>query len=61
MDYVVKLAHPTEPVDVKIVDNTKLVVTGIECGVTTATIEVSGNESQVIAITVRKNSGNGWM
>ena len=61
LDYVVKLAHPTEPVDVKIVDNTKLVVTGIECGVTTATIEVSGNESQVIAITVRKNSGNGWM
>lgn len=61
LNYIVKLAHPTDPADAKIVDNTKLVVTGIECGVTTATIEISGNEPQVIAITVRKNSGDGWM
>ncbi len=61
LNYIVKLAHPTNPADAKIVDNTKLVVTGLECGVTTATIEISGNEPQVIAITVRKNSGDGWM
>ena len=63
--YIVKLASTTAA-DAAIVDDTKLVVTGIEPGVTTATIEVHDNNSQIItaqtiAITVRKVGGNGWM
>lgn len=63
--YIVKCASSTVA-DAAIVDDTKLVVTGIEPGVTTATIELHDkNNSQVItkqtiAITVRKG-GNGWM
>ena len=63
--YIVKCASSTIA-DAAIVDDTKLVVTGIEPGVTTATIELHDkNNSQVItkqtiAITVRKG-GNGWM
>jgi hypothetical protein len=65
LDYIVKLASTTAA-DAAIVDNTKLVVTGVEPGVTTATIEVHDQNSQVIAkqtiaITVRKAGGNGWM
>ena len=65
LDYIVKLASTTV-VDVKIENNTQLVVVGIEPGVTTATIEVHNKNSQVIAaqtiaITVRKTDGNGWM
>ena len=64
-DYIVKLASSTVA-DAAIVDYTKLVVTGLEPGVTTATIEVHGANSQVvakqtIAITVRKAGENGWM
>ena len=64
-DYIVKLASTTVA-DAAIVDYTKLVVTGLEPGVTTATIEVHGANSQVvakqtIAITVRKAGENGWM
>jgi hypothetical protein len=63
--YIVKLA-PTTVADAKIVNNTQLVVTGVEPGVTTATIEVHNEDSQVInkqsiAITVRKTTGHGWM
>ena len=63
--YIVKLASTTA-VDAEIANNTQLVVTGIEPGVTTATIEVHNENSQVInkqsiAITVRKAGGNGWM
>ena len=66
LNYIVKLAS-TIVVDAKIDNNTELVVTGIESGVTTATIEVHGENSQVIttqtiAITVRQGGvGNGWM
>ena len=65
LNYIVKLAS-TIVADAKIDNNTELVVTGIESGVTTATIEVHGENSQVIttqtiAITVRKMGGNGWM
>jgi hypothetical protein len=65
LDYIVRLASTTAA-DAAIVDNTKLVVTGVEPGVTTATIEVHDQNSQVIAkqtiaITVRKAGGNGWM
>jgi subtilisin family serine protease len=63
--YIVKLASTTVA-DAKIANNTQLVVTGVEPGVTTATIEVHNENSQVInkqsiAITVRKTGGNGWM
>ena len=64
--YIVKLASTTVA-DAKIADNSQLVVTGIEPGVTTATIEVHDENSQVItkqtiAITVRKNgNASGWM
>ena len=63
--YIVKLASTTAA-DAKIANNTQLVVTGIEPGVTTATIEVHDENSQVItkqsiAITIRKTDGNGWM
>ena len=64
--YIVKLASTTVA-DAKIANNTQLVVTGIEPGVTTATIEVHNEDSQVInkqsiAITVRKTGNNGgWM
>ena len=64
--YIVKLASTTVA-DAKIANNTQLVVTGIEPGVTTATIEVHNESSQVIneqsiAITVRKTGNNGgWM
>ena len=63
--YIVKLA-PTTIADAAIVDDTKLVVTGVEPGVTSATIEVHNENSQIItsqsiAITVRKAGGNGWM
>jgi hypothetical protein len=63
--YIVKLA-PTTVADAAIVDDTKLVVTGVEPGVTSATIEVHNENSQIItsqsiAITVRKAGGNGWM
>ena len=64
--YIVKLASTTA-VDAKIANNTQLVVTGIEPGVATATIEVHDENSQVItkqtiAITVRKNgNASGWM
>ena len=64
--YIVKLASTTVA-DAKIADNTQLVVTGIEPGVATATIEVHDENSQVItkqtiAITVRKNgNASGWM
>jgi hypothetical protein len=55
--------------DAVIVDDTQLVVTGLEPGVTTATIELHDKNSQVltitkkqtIAITVRKVGENGWM
>lgn len=43
------------------VEGTKLVVTGVATGATTATIKAN-NTTQTIAITVRKgSSGNGWM
>ena len=64
--YIVKCASSTVA-DAVIVDDTKLVVTGIEPGVTTATIELHDKNSQVItkketiAITVRKVGENGWM
>jgi subtilisin family serine protease len=63
--YIVKLASTTVA-DAKIANNTQLVVTGVEPGVTTATIEVHNENSQIInkqsiAITVRKTGGNGWM
>ena len=64
--YIVKLASTTVA-DAKIADNSQLVVTGIEPGVATATIEVHDENSQVItkqtiAITVRKNgNASGWM
>lgn len=65
LDYIVKLASTTAA-DAKIVDDTQLVVTGVESGVTTATIEVHDKNSQIIAtqtiaITVRKAGGSGWM
>ena len=57
-----------EIIDAAIVDDTKLVVTGIEPGATTATIELHDKENskvrgkQTIAITVRKGGyDNGWM
>ena len=62
-----KLASSTVA-DAVIVDDTKLVVTGIEPGATTATIELYDKENsqvcgeQTIAITVRKGGyDNGWM
>jgi hypothetical protein len=64
--YIVKCASSTVA-DAAIVDDTKLVVTGLEPGVTTATIELHDKNSQVltkkqtIAITVRKVGENGWM
>jgi hypothetical protein len=64
--YIVKCASSTVA-DAVIVDDTKLVVTGIEPGVTTATIELHDKNPQVItkketiAITVRKVGENGWM
>ena len=63
--YIVKLASSTVA-DAAIVDGTKLVVTGIEPGTTTATIELHDKNSQIItkqtiAITVRNVGGNGWM
>ena len=65
--YIVKLASSTVA-DAVIVDDTKLVVTGIEPGATTATIELHDKENskvcgkQTIAITVRKGGyDNGWM
>ena len=65
--YIVKLASSTIA-DAVIVDDTKLVVTGIEPGATTATIELHDKENskvcgkQTIAITVRKGGyDNGWM
>ena len=63
--YIVKIASTTAA-EAAIVDDTKLVVTGIEPGVTTATIEVHDKNSQIIttqtiAITVRKAGDNGWM
>ena len=63
--YIVKLASSTVA-DAAIVDDTKLVVTGIEPGTTTATIELHDKNSQIItkqaiAITVRKVGDNGWM
>ena len=63
--YIVKLASSTVA-DAAIVDDTKLVVTGIEPGTTTATIELHDKNSQIItkqtiAITVRNVGGNGWM
>ena len=62
LTYVVGLAHTsTEVADVKIVDDTQLVVTGIANGVTTATITVNGGAKHVVAITVRKAGGSGWM
>ena len=62
LTYVVGLAHAaTEVAAVKIVDDTKLVVTGIANGTTTATITVNGGAKHVVAITVRKAGGNGWM
>ncbi|MBR5235062.1 MAG: pilus assembly protein N-terminal domain-containing protein, partial [Bacteroidaceae bacterium] len=62
---IVKLASSTVA-DAAIVDDTKLVVTGIEPGTTTATIELHDKNSQIItkqtiAITVRNVGGNGWM
>lgn len=65
-NYSVKVASSTVA-EAAIVDYTKLVVKGIEPGVTSATIEVHGENSQVvakqtIAITVRKvNNDSGWM
>ena len=62
LTYVVGLAHTAaEVADAKIVDDTQLVVTGIANGVTTATITVNGGAKHVVAITVRKAGGNGWM
>ena len=62
LTYVVGLTHAaTEVAAVKIVDDTKLVVTGIANGTTTASILVNGEAKHVIAITVRKAGGNGWM
>lgn len=63
--YIVKLASSTVA-DAAIVDYTKLVVTGLEPGTTTATIELHDENSQIItkqtiAITVRNVGGNGWM
>ena len=63
--YIVKLASSTVA-DAAIVDYTKLVVTGLEPGTTTATIELHDENSQIIkkqtiAITVRKVGDNGWM
>jgi subtilisin family serine protease len=64
--YIVKCASSTVA-DAVIVDDTKLMVTGLEPGVTTATIELHDKNSQVltkkqtIAITVRKVGENGWM
>jgi inosine/xanthosine triphosphate pyrophosphatase family protein len=64
--YIVKCASSTVA-DAAIVDDTKLVVTGLEPGVTTATIELHDKSSreltkkQTIAITVRKAGANGWM
>ena len=64
--YIVKLSSTTAA-DVKIENNTQLVVKGLEPGVTTATIEVHNQDSQIIAtqtiaITVRQGgSENGWM
>lgn len=60
LDYIVTVA-PTTVATAKIVNRTKLTVTGVENGTTTATIEIRGKESQAIAITVRKTGGNGWM
>ena len=64
-NYIVKLASTTAA-DAAIVDYTKLVVTGIKPGATSATIEIHGEDSkiitsQTIAITVRKAGANGWM
>ena len=63
--YIVKVASSTVA-DAAIVDYTKLVVTGLEPGTTTATIELHDENSQIItkqtiAITVRKVGDNGWM
>ena len=64
--YIVKCASSTVA-DAVIVDDTQLMVTGLESGVTTATIELHDKNSQVltkkqtIAITVRKVGENGWM
>ena len=63
--YIVKIAS-SSVADAAIVDYTNLVVKGLEPGVTTATIELHDQNSQVItkqtiAITVRKAGGNGWM
>jgi subtilisin family serine protease len=65
--YIVKCASSTVA-DAVIVDDTQLVVTGLEPGVTTATIELHDKNSreltkkQAIAITVRKGGNdNGWM
>ena len=63
--YIVKVAS-SSVADAAIVDYTNLVVKGLEPGVTTATIELHDQNSQVItkqtiAITVRKAGDNGWM
>ena len=59
------LAYSVEGANVSVattkVEGTKLVVTGVATGATTATIKAN-NTTQTIAITVRKgSSGNGWM
>ena len=63
--YIVKVAS-SSVADAAIVDYTNLVVKGLEPGVTTATIELHDDNSQIvtkqtIAITVRKAGDNGWM
>ncbi len=45
-----------------VISGTKLTVTGIKSGMTTATIKIGSSKEQTITITVRENSNNnGWL
>ena len=45
-----------------VVSGTKLTVTGVKSGITTATIKIGDSKEQTITITVReKSNNNGWL